>query len=88
MSNFKPTVRVFTEESRRNFYASVKVNSPVLWVTYPTYKELKKNLKKHLDENLEPTVYVTRSRRGEWGEWFENWELVDGKPKIVKEGWL
>jgi len=22
-----------------------------------------------------------------WGEWFENWSLIDNKPTIIKQGW-
>lgn len=52
---------------------------------YKTYKELKKDLPKLIKENEEVVVY--RSRRGEWGEWFEYWTLTDGKPTISKQGW-
>jgi hypothetical protein len=33
-------------------------------------------------------VCVYRRRRGEWGEWFENWFRVNGIPEIIKEGWM
>lgn len=33
-------------------------------------------------------VSVYRSKRGEWGQWFEHWKLVDMKPVKIKEGWL
>jgi len=33
-------------------------------------------------------VNVYRERRGEWGEWFEHWSLINGKPTIIKEGWM
>lgn len=54
--------------------------------TYPTYRELKRDLKKYLPYSYEATV--SRSRRGEWGEWFERWEMIKGKPKIhgISEG--
>jgi hypothetical protein len=39
------------------------------------------------DAEEKNTVTVFRSRMGEWGEYFEKWSLVDGKPKKVKEGW-
>jgi hypothetical protein len=52
----------------------------------PTYAEVKKNMKTYLSES-EGKVSVYRHRRGEWGEWFEHWELSNGKPTIVKEGW-
>ena len=86
MSNFKPQVRVITQESNGNFY-NRQANSAFVSIPYPTYKELKKNLKQHLLDNLEPMVSVYRSRRGQWGEWFENWMLVGGEPKIISQGW-
>jgi len=88
MSNFKPEVRVITQESLREHRNSTPQKSAFISIQYPTYKELKKNLLKHLQENLEPTVSVYRSRRGEWGEWFEHWMLVGGKPQIIKQGWM
>jgi len=56
--------------------------------TFPTYTELKKNLVSLLNEDRENIVTVYRTRRGEWGEWFEKWGLLDGKPVKLKEGWL
>lgn len=65
-----------------------KRHSKSEWVSFNTYAELKTNLKEYLQENEEPYISVFRSRRGEWGEWFEHWELgSNGKPKIIKEGW-
>lgn len=87
MSNFKPQVTIITNETRREYANSYGKKSPYKTISYPTYKELKKNLKNHLEENLEATICVSRSRRGEWGEWFENWQLIDNKPQIVKQGW-
>ena len=55
---------------------------------YPTYKELKSDLKRQL-EKADTPLTVSRSKRGEWGEWFEIWELnYLGKPVIRKEGWM
>ena len=56
--------------------------------TFPTYRELVKNLKDLLKESEEEIVTVYRQRRGEWGEWFEKWGLLDGKPVKLKEGWM
>jgi hypothetical protein len=58
-----------------------------IWVEFPTYRELKSNIKQYLEESSEPTISVYRHRRGEWGEWYERWELINGKPKIVQSGW-
>jgi len=88
MSNFKPEVRVITAETVREYNNSNRSKSAFISIQYPTYKELKKNLLKHLKENIEPTIFVNRSRRGNWGEWFENWQLVGGKPKIINSGWM
>jgi hypothetical protein len=55
---------------------------------FPTYKELKKNLVDLLKASEEGIVTIYRTRRGEWGEWFEKWGLVDDKPVLLKEGWM
>jgi len=55
------------------------------YLRFKTYRELKKELPKYLKYQSEITV--TRSRRGDWGEWFEKWQMVNGKPKIVKQDW-
>lgn len=71
----------------------------VVQFEFPTYRELKKNLKEHLknvcrieycDEDYSDTttIHVTRYKRGEWGEWFENWQMVNNKPTKLKEGWM
>ena len=57
-----------------------------VWVDFPTYRELKRNIKQYLKESVEGSVTVVRHRRGEWGEWYERWELINGEPKIMKEG--
>jgi hypothetical protein len=78
MSNFKPSIRI----NLRNFRSEQK--------TYPTYKELRRNLIKHLLESYDSEATVSRSKRGEWGEWFEIWRLdFDGKSAtIIKQGWM
>ena len=53
-------------------------------VTRNRYSELKKLIPELTKESTNGTVRIYRSRRGEWGEWFEVWQ--DGK--IVKEGWM
>jgi len=87
MSNFKPQLTIITNETRREYSNGYGKGSPYKTIQYPTYRELKKNIKKHLQENLESIISVSRSRRGEWGEWFENWTLVNDVPTIIKQGW-
>lgn len=87
MANFKPQITIITEETRRNSVNSYGKENPYKTIQYKTYRELKKNLKKHLQENIENVVCVSRSKRGEWGEFYENWKLIDNKPTIIKSGW-
>lgn len=78
MSNFKPQVRI----NLRNFKSECTV--------YPTYRKLRRNLIQHLKDSYDNEVTVSRSKRGEWGEWFENWKLdFDGRnATIIKQGWM
>lgn len=76
MSQFKPQVTIITNETRREYSNSYGKGSPYKTIQYPTYRELVKNMKRHLEENLEVNISVLRSRRGEWGEWAE---MVNGQ---------
>jgi hypothetical protein len=90
MSNFKPQVRYMTSESRHDYNNDrYRVTSPYITKSFKTYAELKKALKDYILHNHigDDEVCVSRSRRGEWGEWFEKWSLVNNKPTIVKQGW-
>lgn len=55
---------------------------------YKSYRELKKSLVYWITESEDGQATVYRSRRGQWGEWFEVWKMVNGKLKIIKEGWV
>jgi len=88
MGKFKPQITVLTRDSE-NEYRMGKKRSPYKTIQYPTYAELRKNIKRHLEEDLGDTVSVSRSRRGEWGEWYENWQLDhERKPVIIDQGWM
>lgn len=54
---------------------------------FPTYRLLVKNMKILLEESSDNEVTVSRSKRGEWGEWFEVWRKSGGVIEIVKQGW-
>jgi hypothetical protein len=91
MSNFKPQVRYMTRDSRHDYnYDRYRVTSPYITKSFKTYAELKKALKDYILHNHigDDEVVVSRSRRGEWGEYFEKWALVNNKPTIVKQGWM
>jgi hypothetical protein len=57
------------------------------YIRFATYRKLKSSLKEYLQHQSK--IFVSRSRRGEWGEWYEHWELNHkDKPYIVKQGWM
>jgi hypothetical protein len=59
------------------------------WKLFPTYSILKSNIKNLLEQAPDNEVTVYRSRRGEWGEWFEKWQFNHArKPVIIKQGWM
>lgn len=88
MSRFKPQVSYITKDSLHEHYNSYKPKSKYITKSYISYQELKKELKNILDNNIDSEgVTVVRSRRGQWGEWFEKWKNINDIPTIVKEGW-
>jgi hypothetical protein len=90
MANFKPQVTYMTDSSLHDYKVErLRVTSPNITKSFNTYAELKKALKDYILDNHigDDEVFVTRSRRGEWGEWYEKWIKVNGVPKIVKQGW-
>ena len=90
MSNFKPQVTYMTSSSLNDYRSErSRVTSPYKTERFNTYAELKKALKDYILHNHigDDEVFVSRSRRGQWGEYFEKWELVNNKPTIVKQGW-
>ena len=94
MANFKPQVSYISDESLRKWqnagYWVKPAPSKSETHRYDTYRELKKDIKKHCERCIEVEgVYVVRSRRGSWGEYFEYWKLDNnGKPYIDREGWM
>ena len=55
--------------------------------TLPTYEEVKRKMNHFMDDSINNNISVYRSRRGQWGEWWEHWCSVKGKPTIVNQGW-
>ena len=89
MANFKPQVSYMTLSSKLDYERGrLRCTSPYVQEAFKTYAELKKKMRVILENHIgERPVAVYRSRRGTWGEWFEHWQLVNGKPTIVKQGW-
>ncbi len=91
MSNFKPQVTYTTSDSLRDYWNSPSYARKSMYVVkqFDTYRELKKALPSILEESQDVYVSVSRSRRGEWGEWFENWQFNgERKPVIIQDGWM
>jgi predicted ATP-grasp superfamily ATP-dependent carboligase len=56
---------------------------------FNTFVELKRELKILIKNSCDGEVTVYRSRRGEWGEWFEYWGLNYKRiPYVKKSGWM
>jgi hypothetical protein len=64
---------------------------------FNTYRELQKEMRTMLEESTNNEVCVSRSRRGEWGEWHEEWRMttisypnnrVVRRPVKYNETWL
>lgn len=69
------------------FKPHVHINGDVL--VFKTYAEVKKNLKRLLEESNTKQINVSRHRRGQWGEWYETWGFNHArKPVIIEETWM
>ena len=73
---FKPTVSYTDENGKQKSF------------TLSTYAEVKRKLRAFMNDSFDENVYVYRHRRGEWGEWFEHWSMVNGRPEITRSGWM
>jgi hypothetical protein len=95
MEMIKPQIQYVTRESLRdwqNDYSNRKSKGIVK--TFKTYRELKKALPAILAIAYDPesehgtdTVFVVRSKHDSgWGycEFCEHWQMVNGKPKVIK----
>lgn len=84
---FRPCVLVSVS---RNYYGEFEgsVLNGHIQKQFETYAEVKKRIKDLLKASDDNKVCVYRHRRGEWGEWFEHWSIVNGKPKITNQGWM
>jgi len=58
--------------------------------TFDSYRALRKAMKEMMNDSVDNVVEVTRTRRGEWGQWFERWAINEAtnKLEIIKETWL
>lgn len=85
--SFKPSVYVnvvknYSDEN--NF----KISNGKLQQSFGTYAEVKRRMRDLLNLSDDNLVCVYRHRRGEWGEWFEHWSMINGRPEITRSGWM
>ena len=62
-------------------------NGEYITEEFETYAKLRSSMRRMLGESINGEVSVTRTRRGEWGQYFEIWQWR-GKPIKTKETWL
>ena len=87
MGRFKPQISYKTDDSVRDYYNCSRKSKDIT-TEFHTYAQLKSRMKAILNKSQFGHAFVVRSRRGQWGEWFEHWYLDDnGKAYISKEGW-
>lgn len=57
---------------------------------FDNYRLLRKAMKAMMSDSVDNIVDVTRTRRGEWGQWFERWAINEATNKLekIKETWL
>jgi len=67
------------------YYTNEKGENKIVLVR--TYKEVKRRMNAFMLNSFDENVNVFRARRGQWGEWYENWSKIGGKCQIIKEGW-
>lgn len=85
ITQWKPTVTI-----------KVRYSKPQT-TSFSTYRELVRNMRLLLNRSIDNEVFVSRSKRGQWGEWFEYWRMSEpefvgdkivNKPYIFKQGWM
>lgn len=83
-----PQAHLMTNDSLHEYRNRRNGGSMYEYRFYKTYRELKKDMINLLNECIDADgVSVYRTRKGEWGEWFEVWQFENGKPTIIKQGW-
>jgi hypothetical protein len=79
--NFEKPFTLFDDGKPRHLYRST-------YIEFPTYRDFIRKLKQVSVGTGSWSVTLIRYKRGEWGEWFENWRCEDGKLSIERQGWM
>lgn len=73
---------------RPGFWFTEDYREKSKWISRPTFRELMKILPEYIKNSDENQITTFRTRRGEWGEFYEKWELSNNKLVCVKKGWM
>jgi hypothetical protein len=84
MSNFKPSFSVRDNGNNTYLLKGMQYKTFV----FASYRQLKSKMKNIMKEYSADKVTVSRSLRGEWGEYYEHWYLSGNKLRKGKEGWM
>jgi hypothetical protein len=89
----KPYVMTINEEGKTVFveydtYRELLRNLKQVLKDYLTFRD--RAFDRYYVGSISNRDYVTvcRSRRGEWGEWFEHWKLEGENISEIKHGWM
>ncbi len=92
MSNKKPYLFVDNKGYFNIPSHLIKVGSqpnPTYCVEFDSYRKLLKALPSIFMTTGKEVITVYRTRRGQWGEWFEKWTTTGkGDLSLIKQGWL
>ena len=84
---FRPSVSVHVPRNYSGEFDKHICNGSIQ-KSFGTYAEVKRRMRDLLEISNDNEVCVYRHRRGEWGEWFEHWSMVNGRPEITRSGWM
>jgi len=86
MAQFRPQFSISRNQDNVHLFKDYPYESSKYFI-FPTYRELKQKLVEIMKAYSVTEISVSRSRRGEWGEWFEYWHLHGDEVVKGKEGW-
>jgi hypothetical protein len=84
---FRPSVSVHVPRNYSGEFDKHICNGSIQ-KSFGTYAEVKRRMRDLLEISNDNEVCVYRHRRGEWGEWFEHWSMINGRPEITRSGWM
>jgi hypothetical protein len=89
----KPYVMTINEDGKKVFveydtYRELLKNLKQTIKDYLTFRDRSQNRYSINDLSNREYISVYRTKRGEWGEYFEHWLLKNDELEIIKHGWM